>query len=45
MRLRDAFDRGIDIGIGIDDDGILTTHFEKVRLIQSWPGVESRRSC
>ena len=27
-RLRDTFDGGIDIGIGIDDDGIFATHFE-----------------
>jgi len=27
-RLGDAFDGGIDIGIGVDDDGVLAAHFE-----------------
>src|SRR4029077_8008905 len=27
-RLRDAFDGGVDIGIGVDDDGIFASHFK-----------------
>jgi hypothetical protein len=36
-RLRDAFDGGIDVGVGIDDDGVFAAHFRMARLIQIWP--------
>ena len=26
--LRYAFDRGVDVGIGVDDDGVFAAHFE-----------------
>ena len=45
-RLRDAFDGGVEIGIGVDDDGILAAHFEDGALDPDLAGsLRGRDSC
>jgi hypothetical protein len=37
-RLRNAFDGGVDVGIGVDDDGVLAAHFKDGALDPELPG-------
>ena len=44
--LRDAFDGGVDVGVGVDDDGVFAAHLEDGALDPDLARVPaSRRPC